>query len=183
MIGKTISHYKIEEELGRGGMGVVYKARDTQLDRDVALKFLPAQFSADEAERKRFIHEAKAAAALNHPNIVTIYETGEHEGQVFIAMEYVEGQTLKELISSDRTPFTVNRKPIPLVLEIATQLASGLAAAHAKGIVHRDLKPANVMLTERGHDQDRRFRIGEAEGNVATDQVRHHPGHRGLHVA
>ncbi len=157
MISNIISHYKIIEELGHGGMGEVYLAEDTKLDRKVALKFLPAQFSADEQERKRFIHEAKAAAALNHSNIITVYETGEHEGHVFIAMEYVAGRTLKELISSDRTPSTVDQSPIapsplPLaqVLEIATQIASGLFAAHTKGIVHRDLKPANIMLTEQG---------------------------------
>jgi serine/threonine-protein kinase len=150
MIGRTVCHYRILEKIDSGGMGEVFLAEDTKLDRKVALKFLPPQFSADEQERKRFIHEAKAAAALNHPNIVTVHEIGEHEGQVFIAMEYVEGQTLKELISVNRTPSTVNRTPIPLVLEIAIQLASGLAAAHAKGIVHRDLKPANIMLTDEG---------------------------------
>ncbi len=149
MIGQRIAHYRIIEKIGSGGMGEVFLAEDTKLDRKVALKFLPAQFSADQEEKKRFIHEAKAAAALNHPNIVTIHEIGEHEGQVFIAMEYVAGQTLKELISSDRTPSTLHPMPIPQVLNIATQISSGLAAAHAKGIVHRDLKPANIMVTEQ----------------------------------
>ncbi len=150
MIGKPISHYRILEKLGAGGMGEVFLAQDTKLERKVALKFLPPQFSADEEERKRFIHEAKAAAALNHPNIITVHEIGEHEGQVFIAMEYVEGRTLKDLIAVNRSPSTVNRIPIPEVLDIAMQIASGLAAAHAKGIVHRDLKPANIMITEQG---------------------------------
>jgi serine/threonine protein kinase len=150
MIGKIVSHYKIIEKIGQGGMGEVFLAEDTKLDRKVALKFLPSQFSADEQERKRFIHEAKAAAALNHANIVTVYEIGDHEGQIFIAMEYVDGRTLKEIISGDLTPSTLHPMPIPLVLDIAIQLASGLAAAHVKGIVHRDLKPANIMLTEQG---------------------------------
>jgi dienelactone hydrolase len=161
MINSTISHYQIIKELGRGGMGEVFLAEDTKLDRKVALKFLPAQFSADEAERKRFIHEAKAAAALNHPNIVTIHEIGEHDGQIFIAMEYVEGRTLKDIVSvgtgrdlslHDAVPLPITHHPLPIdqVIAITTQIASGLAAAHAKGIVHRDLKPANIMLTEQG---------------------------------
>ena len=150
MIGRTVSHYRILEKIGEGGMGTVYKAQDLALDRFVALKFLPAQLSGNEEERQRFVHEAKAAAALNHPNIVTIYEIGEYEGQVFIAMEYVDGQTLKDLISSDRQPSTVHRLPISQVIDIAMQICSGLSAAHAKGIVHRDLKPANVMIGADG---------------------------------
>ncbi len=150
MINQTVSHYRILEKIGSGGMGDVFLAEDTKLERKVALKFLPPELSRDPDAKARFIHEAKAAAALNHPNIVTVYEIGEHEGQVFIAMEYVEGRTLKELITINRTPSTVNRIPIPEVLDIATQIASGLAAAHAKGIVHRDIKPANVMLTDEG---------------------------------
>ncbi len=150
MLGRTISHYRIMEKIGAGGMGEVYLAEDTRLERKVALKFLPAQLSADAEERQRFVHEAKAAAALSHPNIVTVYEIGEHQGQVFIAMEYVDGRTLKDLLSSDRPPSTVHRLPISQVLNIALQIASGLAAAHAKGIVHRDLKPANIMVTGQG---------------------------------
>ena len=155
MIGKTVSHYRIIEKIGHGGMGEVFLAEDTKLERKVALKFLPMHLTVDKDARLRFEREAKAAAALNHPNIVTVYEIGEHEGQVFIAMEYVEGQTLKELISVHRTPSTVNRSPIthnPLpitqVIDIATQIASGLAAAHEKGIVHRDIKPANIFITK-----------------------------------
>ncbi len=167
MIGKTISHYQIMEKLGEGGMGVVYKAEDTKLKRRVALKFLPLQMTADPEAKERFEREAQAAAALNHPNIVTIHEIGEHEGQVFIAMEYVEGRTLKELISVGAEPrvcpdfIDIQKKgehrgsPLPIasrplslaqVIEIATQLASGLAAAHEKGIVHRDIKPQNILV-------------------------------------
>jgi eukaryotic-like serine/threonine-protein kinase len=149
MIGKTVSHYQIIEEIGRGGMGVVYKARDLSLDRLVALKFLPAQFNADEEEKKRFVHEAKAASALDHANICSVYEIGETpEGQLFIAMGYYEGKTLKELITVGA------RRAVPLpfndVINIAMQVAEGLQEAHRKGIVHRDLKPANIMVTEQG---------------------------------
>ncbi|MFQ5637740.1 MAG: protein kinase [bacterium] len=143
MIGKTISHYKILEELGRGGMGVVYKAQDLKLDRHVALKFLPPHLSQAEEEKKRFIHEAKAASALNHPNIATIYEIDEVDGQLFIAMEYIEGQDLKTSIDN-------NQLSIDNVFNYAIQIAAGLRATHAKGIIHRDIKPANILLTEDG---------------------------------
>jgi len=149
MIGKIISHYKIIEEIGRGGMGVVYKARDVKLDRLVALKFLPPQINSDEEERKRFIHEAKAASALDHANICSVYEIGETlEGQLFIVMGFYEGKTLKELITGGA------RRTVPLpindAIAIASQIAEGLKKAHGKGIVHRDLKPANIMLTDEG---------------------------------
>jgi eukaryotic-like serine/threonine-protein kinase len=144
MIDKVISHYRIIEQIGSGGMGKVYLAEDTKLERQVALKFLPAQFSADEEERKRFIHEAKAASALDHPNICSVYEIGETpEGQLFIVMGYYEGKTLKEKIKAG--PLPVNE-----AVSLAVQVAEGLQEAHRKGIVHRDLKPANIMLTEQG---------------------------------
>ena len=144
MIGKTISHYKILEKLGGGGMGVVYKAHDTKLDRFVALKFLPPHFSADEEEKQRFIHEAKAASALEHANICNIHEFDETEdGQLFIAMACYEGETLKKKI--ERGPLKLEE-----AANIAIQTASGLNKAHKKGIVHRDIKPANVFLTSDG---------------------------------
>ncbi len=164
MIDKTVSHYRILEKLGAGGMGEVFLAEDTKLHRQVALKFLPRQMTADPEARQRFEREAQAAAALNHPNIITIHEIGEHEGQVFIAMEYVAGRTLKELISSDRTPSTVNRLPISQVLDIATQLASGLAAAHAKGIVHRDIKPQNILVDQHHHVKILDFGLAKLKG-------------------
>jgi len=164
MIGQTISHYKILEKVGEGGMGEVYLAKDTKLERQVALKFLPRHMTEDKDARLRFEREAKAAAALNHPNIVTIYEIGEHEGQVFIAMEYIEGQTLKELVASCRPPSTVNRLPISQVLEIASQIASGLAAAHAKGIVHRDIKPQNILIDKDGRLKILDFGLAKLKG-------------------
>jgi len=144
MIGKTISHYKIVEKLGEGGMGVVYKAQDQKLDRFVALKFLPSQFGADEEQKARFIQEAKAASSIDHPNIASVYEIDEtDDGQFFIAMGYYEGETLKSKIQAGPLP-------IEQSLDFAGQIAQGLAKAHEHGIVHRDLKPANVLITSHG---------------------------------
>ena len=134
MIIQTISHYKILKKLGEGGMGEVYLAKDSKLDRKVALKFLPKEYTKDQDANERFQREAKAAAALNHPNIITIYEINEHEGQTYIAMEYIEGQTLKERIASG---------PLPIAnfLDITTQICKGLQKAHEVGLVQRDIKP------------------------------------------
>ena len=159
MIGKTISHYKILEKLGEGGMGVVYKAEDTKLKRTVALKFLSQQAVASEEDKKRFVREARAAAALDHPNICTVYEIDEVEGQTFIAMAYLDGESLKAKIED---------KPLKLdeALAIAMQVTQGLHEAHENGIVHRDIKPANIMLSKKGQAKIMDFGLAKLAGGT-----------------
>jgi len=178
MIGKTIFHYKILDKLGEGGMGVVYKAHDLKLDRDVALKFLTHYLTSDPIETERFHNEARAAAALTHQNIAVVYEIGEYEGpayvgapagkQVFIAMEYVVGKTLKNTVGA------IYESPLPMnkILDIAIQVCDGLAAAHEKGIVHRDIKPDNIMITPKGQAKITDFGLAKLRGATKLTKAR-----------
>lgn len=144
MLGRTLSHYEIIDEIDRGGMGVIYRARDLRLDREVAIKVLPPELVSDPERKRRFIQEAKAAAKLEHPHIAVVHEIDEVDGVTFIAMELIRGERLRDAMEREQLPLARS-------LELATEVAEGLARAHDQGIVHRDMKPGNVMVTEDGH--------------------------------
>ncbi len=168
MIDKTVSHYKILEEVGRGGMGVVYKAMDIKLERPVAIKFLPPHFSASEESKARFIQEAKTAASINHPHIMGMYEIDEYEGSTFLVMEFIEGHTLKSHIANLKSGDGI---PLKQALDWATQIAQGLKAAHDKGIMHRDIKPENIMLTKDGRPKIMDFGLAKLRGSAGLTRT------------
>src|ERR1041385_4662971 len=163
MIGQTISHYKILEKLGEGGMGVVYKAQDLRLDRPVAIKFLPPHLSASQENKARFMQEARATAALNHPNILNVFEVDEQESGTFFVMEFIDGKTLKSHIISLKAGEGI---PVRQSIDWTIQIAKGLRAAHEKDVEHRDIKPENIMLTKDGHPKVMDFGIAKLKGGT-----------------